>query len=194
MLKNAIKSINNLYEHSIIISCLLAAATVLAIDYFTGRHIQFPIAYILPIGMAAWQEKKLMAYAMALFLPLMRVGFFFPWNEAQSIHFAVYNAMINISALTFYAYLVNRTAWQTRLLRKKVKILEGILPICASCKRIRTEKGEYVQMEKFITERSEASFSHGICPECAQKLYPEYFKGKQKQSFADNRSMSQRLP
>ncbi|MCU0848494.1 MAG: hypothetical protein MUD12_11460 [Spirochaetes bacterium] len=53
-----------------------------------------------------------------------------------------------------------------------VKILEGILPICASCKRIRNPEGNYEQIESFISRHSEALFSHGICPECMKKLYP----------------------
>ena len=59
-----------------------------------------------------------------------------------------------------------------------VKLLSGLLPICASCKKIRNDKGYWEQMEKYITEHSEVDFSHGICPECAEKLYPEYFKKK----------------
>ena len=58
----------------------------------------------------------------------------------------------------------------------KVKLLSGFLPICASCKKIRNDKGYWEQMEMYIREHSEADFSHGICPECAQKLYPEYYK------------------
>jgi len=53
-----------------------------------------------------------------------------------------------------------------------VKILEGILPICASCKRIRNPEGNYEQIESYISKHSEALFSHGICPECMKKLYP----------------------
>ena len=58
----------------------------------------------------------------------------------------------------------------------QVKILKGLLPICASCKRIRNEKGDWEQMETYIRDRSEAKFSHGICPECAAKLYPDFYK------------------
>jgi sigma-B regulation protein RsbU (phosphoserine phosphatase) len=51
-------------------------------------------------------------------------------------------------------------------LREHVKHLEGILPICSHCKRIRDEKNEWKQLETYIAQRSEARFSHGICPEC----------------------------
>jgi PAS domain S-box-containing protein len=55
----------------------------------------------------------------------------------------------------------------------KVKVLSGLLPICASCKKIRDEKGCWNQIEFYIRERSDAEFSHGICPECAKELYPD---------------------
>ena len=55
----------------------------------------------------------------------------------------------------------------------KVKLLSGFLPICASCKNIRDDKGYWNQIESYIRDRSEAEFSHGICPDCAKKLYPD---------------------
>lgn len=56
---------------------------------------------------------------------------------------------------------------------QEVKTLSGFLPICASCKKIRDDKGYWNQIEAYISEHSEAKFSHGVCPECAQKLYPD---------------------
>ncbi|MEW6352456.1 MAG: PAS domain-containing protein [Thermodesulfobacteriota bacterium] len=55
-----------------------------------------------------------------------------------------------------------------------VKKLSGFLPICASCKKIRDDEGYWQEIEQFITEHSEALFSHGLCPECAQRLYPGF--------------------
>jgi ligand-binding sensor domain-containing protein len=54
----------------------------------------------------------------------------------------------------------------------QVKVLSGLLPICASCKRIRDETGSWSQMEQYIHTHSEAEFSHGICPECAEEIAP----------------------
>nr|WP_246294133.1 PAS domain-containing protein [Desulfobacter latus] len=54
-----------------------------------------------------------------------------------------------------------------------IKILRGILPICSICKKIRNGKGYWTQLEEYIYEHSEADFSHGICPECAKKYYPD---------------------
>jgi PAS domain S-box-containing protein len=55
----------------------------------------------------------------------------------------------------------------------EVKQLSGLLPICASCKKIRDDKGYWNQIETYIRDRSEAEFSHGICPDCFKKLYPD---------------------
>lgn len=57
-----------------------------------------------------------------------------------------------------------------------VKKLSGLLPICASCKKIRNDEGYWEQIEVYIKEHSEADFSHGICPDCVRKLYPELFR------------------
>jgi CheY-like chemotaxis protein len=56
----------------------------------------------------------------------------------------------------------------------QIKILKGIIPICSSCKKIRDDKGYWQQVEEYISDHSDAEFSHGICPECAAKLYPEF--------------------
>ncbi|MBM3300191.1 MAG: PAS domain S-box protein, partial [Deltaproteobacteria bacterium] len=58
----------------------------------------------------------------------------------------------------------------------KVKILSGLLPICASCKKIRDDSGYWTQVEVYVRERSDAEFTHSICPDCASKLYPEFFR------------------
>jgi GAF domain-containing protein len=57
----------------------------------------------------------------------------------------------------------------------KVKTLRGLVPICSSCKKIRDDEGYWNQLETYIQEHSEVEFSHGICDECAKKLYPEFF-------------------
>ena len=56
----------------------------------------------------------------------------------------------------------------------RIKQLHGLLPICASCKNIRDDKGYWNQIEAYIGDHSDAEFTHGICPSCAKELYPEY--------------------
>jgi hypothetical protein len=60
-----------------------------------------------------------------------------------------------------------------------VKTLRGMLPICASCKKIRNDDGYWSQIEVYVRDHSEAEFSHGLCPDCATKLYAKYFPEKE---------------
>lgn len=61
----------------------------------------------------------------------------------------------------------------------EIKTLHGILPICASCKKIRDDKGAWQHLEAYISQHTDAEFSHGLCSDCAKKLYPEYMNKKE---------------
>ena len=65
----------------------------------------------------------------------------------------------------------------------QVKTLTGLLPMCANCKKIRDDNGYWSSVEKYISSHTQAEFTHGICPECLEKLYPSYYgPGKKKPS------------
>jgi hypothetical protein len=66
----------------------------------------------------------------------------------------------------------------------EVKKLSGLLPMCANCKKIRNDEGYWQQVEDYITKHTEAEFSHGLCPDCAKKLYPELAMKKNTSSEA----------
>jgi len=59
---------------------------------------------------------------------------------------------------------------------EEIKTLQGIIPICAGCKKIRDDRGYWEQVESYVSKHTKAQFSHGICPECMKKLYPEFCK------------------
>lgn len=56
---------------------------------------------------------------------------------------------------------------------QQVKSLKGLLPICASCKNVRDDRGYWQAVESYLSTHSEVEFSHGLCPDCIRKLYPE---------------------
>ena len=60
----------------------------------------------------------------------------------------------------------------------EIKTLSRMLPICASCQKIRDDEGYWNKVADYISAHSTIEFSHGICPECAKKLYPKYYKEK----------------
>lgn len=61
---------------------------------------------------------------------------------------------------------------------EQVRTLQGMLPICSHCKKVRDDKGYWNQLEEYISSHSDAQFSHSICPECIEKLYPEFCRNK----------------
>ena len=69
--------------------------------------------------------------------------------------------------------LVEERTEELQLAQSKIKILNGFLPICSNCKKIRDDKGYWNQIESYIRDHSEAEFTHGICPVCAKELYPD---------------------
>ncbi len=56
----------------------------------------------------------------------------------------------------------------------EIKVLDGLLPICATCKKIRDDKGYWKQLEDYISDHSAATFTHGICADCARKIHPDW--------------------
>lgn len=69
-----------------------------------------------------------------------------------------------------------------------IKILKGLLPICANCKKIRDDKGYWNQVETYIQKHSDTTFSHSLCPECARKLYPDI----DFENYSDGHNLHQR--
>ncbi len=80
---------------------------------------------------------------------------------------------ISIEAIIFIAVIALEIFLFRKLIRR-IKILEGFLPICAGCKKIRT-RDQWQQIENYISENSLVQFSHSLCPDCQKKLYPELF-------------------
>lgn len=100
-------------------------------------------------------------------------------DRAITIALARFKDMIELRHLN--AELQQRYEERDKLVQElqdalaRVKTLSGLLPICASCKKIRDDQGYWNQIEVYIRDHSEAEFTHGLCPDCARKHYPEYF-------------------
>ena len=106
-------------------------------------------------------------------------------STVENISIILVMAGVLLSA--FIAFFTVRHVWNVEkaLMQEKnelqkalseLKTLSGLLPICASCKKIRDDNGYWNQIEAYIRDRSEAEFSHSICPECAEKLYSDLDK------------------
>lgn len=72
---------------------------------------------------------------------------------------------------------LNRKIRQLEQAKERIRVLDGLLPICSACKKIRDDKGYWNQLEVYISDHTDTSFSHGICPDCAIELYGKYLQG-----------------
>ncbi len=150
------------------------AAAMVAVDYFTGPVIQFPIAFLLPVLLAAWFDSLLHALLLAVMLPTVRLGFLMGvWATPWTVGEAITNAAIRICVLSLLAYLAARAAQQHRAALRDVQMLERILPICSYCRKIRDSNESWQSLETYFHAHGDIAFSHGLCPDCARKYYPE---------------------
>jgi len=154
----------------------VAAASFLVVVVFCldlvvplGSEISF--FYLLPVVfLALWSSPKqsLAVTGIAVFSSiLMAVGFLLsPQGHA-------WQGVTNRS----YALVVIAATLALSVVRKRaeedVKVLQGLLPICSYCKKIRDDQGYWQQVERYIAARSEAGFSHGMCPDCCTKHFPD---------------------
>ena len=161
-------------HHKLVVTFLIGLSLIiLAFDYMYGPQIRFPILFIIPIWLASWYVSKGFGISLAIILPLIRFGFnLFREIDITLLESAI-NAVLRIITFVLIVYLAHYAS-RTLDLEKRVKRLEGILPICSFCKRLRTGDNEWVRLEQYITTHSEAQFSHGLCPDCARKHYSEY--------------------
>jgi hypothetical protein len=144
---------------------------VLALDYASGPLIQFPVFYLIPVTLAAWYSGRQWGFLLALIMPFFRICFVLIWDEPWTWVETSVNTVIRIIVLCFLVYLVDLASRQSRSLKKEVRVLKGILPVCGFCKKIRDQENHWQSMETYISQNSEAFFSHGFCPECMEEHY-----------------------
>jgi hypothetical protein len=97
----------------------------------------------------------------------------YPFNDTPTSYSQRIGEMI--IELSVFSMVVATQLLVFKKLYKRIRVLEGFIPICANCKKIRNKEDQWEQMEKYITQHSLARFSHGICPDCARQLYPDLY-------------------
>jgi hypothetical protein len=159
-------------EQHVTLYATLFGLVTLALDYLTGPHISFPILFAFPVVIVSFYCPWYFGIVLAIVLSTLSLGLTWYWHSllAQTMVESIVNTAIRILALSGLAYF---TGHYQRLLRQ-VRMLSGILPICSFCKKIRDRDGNWQVLESYIHIHSEAEFSHGLCPKCAQEHYGEY--------------------
>ncbi len=152
------------------------AILVLIGDYYTPPYLQFTIISLIPIALSSWYSGWRWGVPMALVLTVLRAFIVRAEDILWPIQEIIANTLNEAVMLALFSILISRLAIQHRKLLKEVQILEGLLPICMHCKKIRNAEDSWEPLEKYITEHSEAQFSHGLCADCAKKHYGDYLK------------------
>jgi hypothetical protein len=172
-------------KHHITLGILFATA-IGFLDYRTSFEFRVEILYLLPISYVTWYigKKTGVVFSTLLLLTLpcanMLSGknyYHFPfelWNMAM--YFALFILVIFLLS-KLRSTLQQRAGLITQLHNalNAIKELSGILPICANCKKIRDDQGYWHDVDVYITRHTNVEFTHGICVECANKLYPSLF-------------------
>jgi hypothetical protein len=146
---------------------VLVSLAILAVDHATGPFIHLSVLFVIPVMLATLSHGPVAGAALATILPFIRLPFFLAWHAPPFWTLRLIDAAVETAILIGFVLLVTRSM----RLQRQIRLLEGMLPICSFCKRIRDEGGQWHRLEAFIGERSGARFSHTFCEECGRKHY-----------------------
>jgi hypothetical protein len=111
---------------------------------------------------------------LAILFPIVRLALVLTvWPDPSDPVAAMQTASIRIVVFGLQAFVIARLASHERELSREVDLLQGLLPICMHCKSIRNDTGEWEPLERYISARTDATFTHGLCVGCTEKHYPE---------------------
>jgi glucose-6-phosphate-specific signal transduction histidine kinase len=165
---------------AIVISLVLWAVLVWC-DYATGVKIRFGPIYAVPVMLFAWYFGRWWGIVAAIISAGLRHGIQIIVLSAHTFVFYEYwDLFLGLLAYGTFAWA---TCWVREILEReaalndelqqalhRVRTLEGLLSICAWCKKVRNEEGSWVEVENYVAEHSNATWTHGICPECQKKF------------------------
>jgi hypothetical protein len=168
----------------IFLLALVSLALVALADALTPFELGFSAFYVLPVLIATWGLGMSRGLGFALLSAccwycldltsgrLVSHGFFRAWDS--------FNHLLSYSLIAIITGNLKRAFLREQQLRvdrdralQNVHELEGLLPVCAWCKKIRDDEGYWQELEAYLKPRTKASFSHGICPDCANSLHRE---------------------
>jgi len=146
------------------------AIGVFVLDLLTPLGVSVPELYVALVLFSLWSPQQRLTLTVATAsTALTGLGFFFSPPGGGTLWMAIANRLLTVFVVWATAILVLRYKHK----QEEIKLLRGLLPICASCKKIRDDKGYWNYLELYMEDHSDVQFSHGICPECLIKWYPE---------------------
>ena len=156
---------------------LLLNLIIGVIDYLTGYEIGMGVFYLMPISLLSWLINRKAGIIMSVISTVTIISTdILAGKVIQNYFIDSWNLFIHFSFFTIVVYLIYQEKMSSDkneiLILKlqkaldEIKTLSGLLSICSSCKKIRDDNGYWKQIDLFISDNTNAEFSHSICPEC----------------------------
>lgn len=154
------------------------------LDARTVYELSFSAFYLIPIAIATWWNGRALGIATSLlclagWLIATRVSGHV-YSHPFYLYWGAFNELLSFLALAFILGWLRKTLRAERAANDalsraldNVKELEGLLPICSWCKKIRNDKGTWEAIETYVGRRSKATFTHGMCAECRSRAFPD---------------------
>ncbi len=155
---------------------LLLCLVFVAFDWELIPFSIFPVVFIFPVMLVAWNRSLWLATICAVVLSSTRILHQLAFSRNDLSVGEIADTLICLFVLILVAAMTTLLARQSRQLRQRVRALEGMLPMCGFCKSIRNDRDEWIRLEEYLVDHTEATLSHGLCPECARKQYGNFLK------------------
>lgn len=155
--------------------CMGLSIVIFVFDSLMPLGVAGGVPYILVVLVSLWSPNKRLPIYVAIGVSILTLTGIHTSPSGGELWKVVLNRALALFAIWTTAVLATQRISMQREREEalsRLKVLSGMLPICASCKKIRDDKGYWNQIETYIRAHSEAEFSHGICPDCTKKLYP----------------------
>ena len=148
-----------------------STAIIFAVDFLLPTGVAVPILYVIPILLAVHCRQQWFRVSIAVGCTVLTLLGYALSQPGVPAWIALSNRALAVTAIWTTAVL----AWRHLKATEHISVLQDLLPMCASCKKIRDDKGYWSQVEHYIEANTKTIFSHGICPECMLKWYPEFY-------------------
>jgi hypothetical protein len=157
------------------LSCASLVA-IMASDYFTGVEVNFTLFYLVPVFFVTWSIDRRSGIFASLWCALGWGFVDYLGRPEFRVGPALWNAWIQFGLFVTFSFVLtwiksalleqNKLNTELQAALAEVQSLSGLLPMCAWCRKIREEDGEWVSLETYVADHSGADFTHGICPTC----------------------------
>lgn len=146
-------------------------ALIFVVDMMLPRGVAIPILYVVPILIAAnCRQQWFRMTVAAICTVLTMLGY-----ELSDATAPEWIALSNRALATAAIWTISILAWQHTRARTEADLLRDLLPMCASCHKVRDDQGYWSQVEQYLETQTGTWLTHGICPDCFQKWHPDFY-------------------